>query len=121
MVFLKGLLAVMQILSAVGIIALVLLQQGKGADMGTAFGSGSSASLFGASGSANFLSRTTAILATLFFACTLALAFFSNHKSPNTASVLEHMGATTPTESSAPTSSPAARAPSDATSKGVPQ
>ena len=60
-----------QILTALGMIGLILIQHGKGADMGAAFGSGSSGSLFGASGSANFLSRTTAVLAAVFFACTL--------------------------------------------------
>jgi preprotein translocase subunit SecG len=69
---------VVQVLSAIGVIVLVLLQHGKGADMGAAFGSGSSGSLFGATGSANFLSRLTAGLATVFFVCTLALAFFAN-------------------------------------------
>jgi len=55
-----------QMLSALGMIGLILVQHGKGADMGAAFGSGGSGSLFGASGSANFLSRTTAVLATVF-------------------------------------------------------
>ena len=67
-----------QMLSALAMIGLILVQHGKGADMGAAFGSGGSGSLFGASGSANFLSRTTAILATVFFVCTLALAYFGN-------------------------------------------
>ena len=69
-----------QMLSAVVMIGLVLVQHGKGADMGAAFGSGGggSGSLFGASGSANFLSRTTGVLAAVFFACTLALAYFGN-------------------------------------------
>ena len=65
-------------LTALGMIGLILIQHGKGADMGAAFGSGSSGSLFGASGSANFLSRTTAVLAAVFFVCTLALAYFGN-------------------------------------------
>ena len=60
-----------QILTALGMIGLILIQHGKGADMGAAFGSGSSGSLFGASGSANFLSRTTAVLAVIFFVSTL--------------------------------------------------
>ena len=63
MLFFKTLIIVVQLLSALGVIGLVLLQHGKGADMGAAFGSGSAGSLFGASGSANFLSRTTAVLA----------------------------------------------------------
>ena len=81
-----------QMLSALGMIGLILVQHGKGADMGAAFGSGGSGSLFGASGSANFLSRTTAVLAGLFFICTLALAYFGNlHPvSAGGNSVLEH-------------------------------
>ena len=67
-----------QLLSALAMIGLVLVQHGKGADMGASFGSGASGSLFGASGSANFLSRSTAVLATIFFVCTLALAFMGN-------------------------------------------
>ena len=78
-----------QMLSAITMIGLILVQHGKGADMGAAFGSGSSGSLFGASGSANFLSRTTAVLATVFFICTLALAYFGNLRSPTSGSVLE--------------------------------
>jgi preprotein translocase subunit SecG len=66
-----------QLISALATIALVLLQQGKGADMGAAFGSGSAGSFFGASGSANFLSRTTAITATIFFSSTLGLAYIN--------------------------------------------
>jgi preprotein translocase subunit SecG len=67
-----------QIICAVSLIVLVLLQHGKGADMGAAFGSGSSGSLFGASGSANFLSHATAVLAALFFVTTLALAYLGS-------------------------------------------
>ena len=69
-------LLIVHLLVAVGICGFVLLQHGKGADMGAAFGSGSSGSLFGAAGSANFLSRTTAILAALFFASSLGLTWF---------------------------------------------
>ena len=68
----------MQLLSALAMIGLVLIQHGKGADMGASFGSGASGSLFGATGSANFLSRSTAVCASLFFVCTLALAYLSN-------------------------------------------
>ena len=67
-------------LVAAAVVGLVLLQHGKGADMGAAFGSGSSGSLFGANGSANFMSRATAILATLFFVTSLALTYFSSQK-----------------------------------------
>lgn len=70
----------LQVLSALAMIGLVLVQHGKGADMGASFGSGASGSLFGATGSANFLSRSTAVAATVFFASTLALAYFGNHR-----------------------------------------
>ena len=73
-----NLLLVIQVLSALVMIGLVLVQHGKGADMGASFGSGASGSLFGATGSANFLSRSTAVCATVFFVCTLALAYASN-------------------------------------------
>jgi len=69
------LLIVVQVICAAAIIILVLLQHGKGADMGAAFGSGASGSLFGASGSANFLSRSTAVVATIFFVVTIGLAY----------------------------------------------
>jgi preprotein translocase subunit SecG len=69
-------LLAVQMLSAVAMIGLILVQHGKGADMGAAFGSGGSGSLFGASGSANFLSRTTAVLATVFFVSTLVAGLF---------------------------------------------
>jgi len=68
---------IVHVLVAVAVVGLVLLQHGKGADMGAAFGSGSSGSLFGATGSANFLSRTTAVLATLFFLTSLGLTYLS--------------------------------------------
>jgi preprotein translocase subunit SecG len=74
---------VVHLLVALGIIGLVLLQHGKGADMGAAFGSGASGSLFGATGSANFLSRTTGVLAAVFFATSLALAYIAS-KQPKT-------------------------------------
>ncbi len=83
---------VVQVLCALGVIVLVLLQHGKGADMGAAFGSGASGSLFGATGSANFLSRTTAVLAALFFICTLGLAFLSNNRPAQGGSVIEQSG-----------------------------
>ncbi|HET7200411.1 MAG TPA: preprotein translocase subunit SecG [Burkholderiales bacterium] len=71
---------VVDVLVALCIIGLVLLQHGKGADVGAAFGSGASGSLFGASGSANFLSRTTAVLAVVFFLTTFTLAYLVTHK-----------------------------------------
>ena len=79
MAILESLLLLVQIGVAVTLCGLVLLQHGKGADMGAAFGSGSSGSLFGAAGSANFLSRTTAILAAVFFASSLGLTWFASH------------------------------------------
>jgi preprotein translocase subunit SecG len=77
---------VVQVLSALAVIVLVLLQHGKGADMGASFGAGASGSLFGSTGSANFLSRTTGVLAAIFFASTLALAFVANQRGAATGS-----------------------------------
>jgi len=78
MQFFANLVLIVQLLSALAIIGLVLVQHGKGADMGASFGSGASGSLFGATGSANFLSRSPALAATLFFGCPLGLAYLSN-------------------------------------------
>ena len=75
-----NLIIVVQVISALAIIGLVLVQHGKGADMGAAFGSGASGSLFGASGSSNFLSKSTAVSAAIFFASTLALAYVGNNR-----------------------------------------
>ncbi len=75
--FLLSIALVLQIISAVVVIVLVLMQHGKGADLGAAFGSGASGSVFGATGSANFLSRSTAIAATVFFCSTIALTLAS--------------------------------------------
>ncbi len=72
---------VIQVIAALVIIGLVLIQHGKGADMGAAFGSGASGSLFGASGSSNFLSRSTAFAAAVFFVATLALSFLGSRPS----------------------------------------
>ncbi len=87
MQFFSNLVLIVQLLSALAIIGLVLVQHGKGADMGASFGSGASGSLFGATGSANFLSRSTAVAATLFFGCTLALAFLANGRGGAASSV----------------------------------
>jgi preprotein translocase subunit SecG len=73
----ETLLVVLHVLVAVGVIGLVLIQHGKGADAGAAFGSGASSTVFGARGAASFLSRATALLATLFFLTSLALAYFA--------------------------------------------
>jgi preprotein translocase subunit SecG len=105
MELLKTILVVLQIITAIGVITLVLIQQGKGADMGAAFGGGSSGGLFGAAGSANFLSRVTAVFATIFFLSTLGITFFSSTKSQN-AGVLSG--------TSAPVVAPAAEVPAPA-------
>jgi preprotein translocase subunit SecG len=76
----ETLLLGLHVVVAAALIGFVLLQHGKGADMGAAFGSGSSGSLFGAAGSANFLSRTTAILATIFFMSSLALTYLASNR-----------------------------------------
>lgn len=85
----------LQVVSALAMIGLVLVQHGKGADMGASFGSGASGSLFGATGSANFLSRSTAVAAAIFFASTLALAYFGSHRagSSDQTSVLDQAAA----------------------------
>ena len=98
------LILAVQILSALAMIGLILMQHGKGADMGAAFGSGASGSLFGASGSANFLSRSTAVLATVFLVSTLALAYLGNQRPASTGSVLESVPVTVP---AAPAAEPA--------------
>ena len=95
----ETLVLVIHVLAALALVGLVLLQHGKGADVGAAFGSGASGSLFGASGSANFLSRTTAILAIIFFVTSLGLTFFSSRKT-------EHKGVMA-TQPAAPAQSPA--------------
>ena len=76
----EHLITIIHILAAAGVIGLVLLQHGKGADMGAAFGSGASGSLFGVSGSSNFMSKATAICVVVFFATSLTLAYMSSHR-----------------------------------------
>jgi preprotein translocase subunit SecG len=100
---LLNLLLVLQLLTALIMIGLVLVQHGKGADMGASFGSGASGSLFGATGSANFLSRSTAVCAAVFFVCTLILAYYGMAKP-------ESEGATILDVPSLPASAPAASA-----------
>ncbi len=85
------LILTVHILVGIAVIGLVLLQHGKGADMGAAFGSGSSGSLFGSSGSANFLSRTTAVLATVFFLTSLGLSYLATNRSSAPTSVMERV------------------------------
>ena len=109
---------VLHIIAAAGIVVLVLLQHGKGADMGAAFGSGSAGSLFGSAGAANFLSRTTAILAAIFFATSLGLTYFM---SPNRSSggVTQHLDA--PASKETTEVKPAAPAPSAPAPAGTPE
>jgi preprotein translocase subunit SecG len=103
------LLLLIQVLSALGMIGLILVQHGKGADMGAAFGSGTSGSLFGATGGANFLSRTTSVLAAVFFVTTLALAYFGNLRPVSSGSVLESVpAAPAPVSDSIPGANPVA-------------
>ncbi len=110
MAIFKTLLVIVQVLSALGVIGLVLLQHGKGADVGAAFGSGASGSLFGATGSANFLSRTTAVLAALFFCCTLGLTLLGNYKPSASLGVMGAAQQQSAPAAAAPASAPAAAA-----------
>ena len=95
---------IFHLIVGLGVITLVLLQHGKGADMGAAFGSGSAGSLFGSTGSANFLSRSTSILATLFFLTSLGLGYFALQKHQPSSVVERHAVPAQP----APTQTPAA-------------
>jgi preprotein translocase subunit SecG len=122
-----NLIVVLQVLSALAIIGLVLVQHGKGADMGAAFGSGASGSLFGASGSSNFLSKSTAVAAAIFFASTLALAYFGTNRPAASVGggVMEHVTVPAPANNAgnavpntAP--APAAPAPAPAATQDVP-
>ena len=103
-----------QMLSALAMIGLNLVQHGKGADMGAAFGSGSSGSLFGASGGANFLSRTTAVLAAVFFVTTLMLAYFGNLRPTASGSVLEGAAVVAPLPAAPVDNSTASQIPGNA-------
>jgi len=105
---------IIHLIVAAALIGLVLMQHGKGADMGAAFGGGSSGSLFGSTGSANFLSRTTAVLATLFFLTSMGLGFFALQNSkPTGAYKLPNVPAKTQPASGsmpAPVQNPASKA-----------
>ena len=114
---LTTLILMAQIASAIAMIGLVLVQHGKGADMGASFGSGASGSLFGATGSANFLSRTTAVLAVVFFVCTLLLAYFGNTRAVRPGSVLETTPASAP--AALPPAAPAGSVPAPAAPAGA--
>jgi preprotein translocase subunit SecG len=107
-------MVVIQVLSALTIIGLVLLQHGKGADMGAAFGSGASGSLFGATGSSNFLSKSTGVAAAIFFGATLALAFLGNRPASVTGGVMDRLPANTAPAGTAAPATPATPAPAPA-------
>ena len=101
-----SLILVVHVIVGLSVIVFVLLQHGKGADVGASFGGGASGSVFGSSGSANFLSRTTSILATLFFITSLTLTYLASRGRAEPSSILDTM-----TEQSAPAAAPAASAP----------
>jgi preprotein translocase subunit SecG len=114
----ETLILVVHVLVAAGVCLLVLLQHGKGADMGAAFGSGASGSLFGSSGSANFLSRSTAILAAVFFLTSLGLTWYATQV-PRAGSVMQD--APQPQAPAPPTQAPTPPAPAPAGTGSVPQ
>lgn len=97
-----AIIIVIQVVTALIIIGLVLLQHGKGADMGAAFGSGASGSLFGASGSSNFLSRSTGVAAAVFFVATLALSFIGSRPQTGGGGVMDQIPANSQPAQSAP-------------------
>ena len=111
------LVLVVDVIVAVCIIGLVLLQHGKGADVGAAFGSGASGSLFGASGSANFLSRTTAILAVIFFLTTFVLSYMVTHKPTTRSGALDTVKERPAEAPAAPAAPAAGKAPEPEKSK----
>ena len=115
---------VLHVVIALAIIGLVLLQHGKGADMGSGFGGGASSSLFGATGSANFLSRTTAVLAAVFFALSLALAYLATHRATEPGGVMDAVKQrkSEPAKAAAPAGEPAKPAAAEGSQdKAVPQ
>jgi len=111
---LATLVMIVQVISALIIVGLVLLQHGKGADMGASFGSGASGSLFGATGSSNFLSKSTAVAVVVFFVATLILTSFGANKAPSVG-VMDNLPAAKTVPASAPASN-AVPAPASSTS-----
>jgi len=110
----ETLVLVIHVLAALVLVGLVLLQHGKGADVGAAFGSGSAGSVFGSAGSANFLSRATAILATVFFVTSMGLTFFSTRKT-------EHKGVMATPPATQEKSLPAQIPPTAPAGQGAPE
>ena len=119
-----NLIIALHVLIALAIIGLVLLQHGKGADMGSGFGGGASGSLFGATGSANFLSRATAVLATIFFLTSLGLAYLATSKPKSSGGVIDAVKTEqpAPAKPAAELPKPAPAAPAEGSkAKDVPQ
>ncbi len=114
----ENLVWVVHVITAVVLIGLVLIQHGKGADMGAAFGSGSAGSLFGSSGSANFLSRSTAVAATIFFITSLSLTYIYSRPSAEQ-SVLDKVDVQKLQQQAAPV--PAAPGTGDSKSQQIPK
>ena len=109
----ETILVVVHLLLAIALVGLVLIQHGKGADMGAAFGSGASATVFGSAGAGSFLSRTTGILAALFFVTSLALAYFAMQKGEKESLMKAEQAAPAAVEQPAQAPAPAAPVPSD--------
>ncbi len=117
-----SLVLTVHVLAGLGVVGLVLMQHGKGADMGAAFGSGASGSLFGSSGSANFLSRLTAVLAGVFFVTSLGLSYLAGAKSPAASSVMEGVVVPAAGVPAVPAEAPAAAPAGDGSkSKDIPR
>ena len=114
-----SLVLTVHVLVGLGVIGLVLMQHGKGADAGAAFGGGASGSVFGSSGSANFLSRTTAVLATIFFATSLGLSYLASDKPAQPTSVMEGAAPAVPPASTDDAAGEGA--PSDSKAKSIPK
>ncbi len=115
----ETLVLVIHVIAALGVISLVLMQHGKGADMGATFGSGASGSLFGVSGSSNFLSRATAIFVAIFFVTSLTLAYLSSHRAEKTSVINLQTNSVTTTQEKSDKVAEQPAAP--ATAKEVPQ
>lgn len=113
----EHLVTIIHVLAAAGVIGLVLLQHGKGADMGAAFGSGASGSLFGVSGSSNFMSKATAACVAVFFATSLTLAYMASHRTGN-GSVINNAVKTEAVKPAETT--PAESTPKDSAAKDIP-
>ncbi|MRW88971.1 preprotein translocase subunit SecG [Duganella sp. FT80W] len=116
-----NLVIVVQVISAISIIGLVLLQHGKGADMGAAFGSGASGSLFGATGSSNFMSKSTGVAAVIFFSATLALSYITTHQiSSVSGGVMDKVPAAAPAPAAPAAAAPVAPAAASAEGSSAP-